>query len=551
MKNKKYIITLIVLAVIMFVFSGVVICEASNSISCDDKDKENNIYVKGIVTELRSIENAFPNITFYEDYCLDKNTLIQYYCINNTDSSFKSYNCINGCSDGVCERKDKTPFCGDGICEGDENYTNCPKDCKKINCKDSDKGKDYYKKGILTHTITGYGASIFPNTSIKIEMDICFDNKTLKEYYCSGNNYFFEKYKCPKYCYNGACVDEIPKSSENNNCTDSDGGKNYYVKGTLTAKNGEQITDYCSNDYYVKEYFCPTNYDGIDSVDYNCPNGCKDGACINLSGDGETTEDDPSKNSYLEEKKINNFRVEEGYYVFDIFFIFEDFYIDGVKVDDVQKYYLGGAVHTLYKIPCKEGKKLEAFFVNNYSGHQTRTTYDISQYNCDENAQDGFEQTEEDCPEFYICPDGITKVEWCKKTTFPDEYNEEGSITTSASACQCKINPQEACPSKMPKKPAKHSELDLTCKNSCQYKNKCIPFGTRVEETQTYCSIEEELESQKQIDAKCQNNYECISNACISGKCMDVEAQLSFLKKLWCKVINLFDKEAYEECLVK
>jgi hypothetical protein len=80
------------------------------------------------------------------------------------------------------------------------------------------------------------------------------------------------KYYCEKDC--------IPSDY----CTDSDGGLNYYVYGTITGidKDGEGNPpgDYCWADGKgVMEGYCtPEGY--IDFSSYACPNGCKDGACL-------------------------------------------------------------------------------------------------------------------------------------------------------------------------------------------------------------------------------------------------------------------------------
>jgi hypothetical protein len=69
-------------------------------------------------------------------------------------------------------------------------------------------------------------------------------------------------------------------------CTDSDGGKNYYTKGTVTVCTfyvdgggcGAAV-DQCSSDgTTLTEGYC----DGTDgkSVKYECPNGCRNGVCI-------------------------------------------------------------------------------------------------------------------------------------------------------------------------------------------------------------------------------------------------------------------------------
>ena len=69
---------------------------------------------------------------------------------------------------------------------------------------------------------------------------------------------------------------------EGQSCTDSDGGLNYYIKGNTygTSADGSSWnkTDYCEGNI-INEYNCNGNLPG-DGGSYNCPNGCKDGACI-------------------------------------------------------------------------------------------------------------------------------------------------------------------------------------------------------------------------------------------------------------------------------
>jgi hypothetical protein len=75
-------------------------------------------------------------------------------------------------------------------------------------------------------------------------------------------------------------------------CTDSDGGKNYYVRGTVSY-NGQTYTDECgmctgarlskgpspSPHCLLKEYYCDNNQ--VKSIWYNCPFGfsCESGRC--------------------------------------------------------------------------------------------------------------------------------------------------------------------------------------------------------------------------------------------------------------------------------
>ncbi len=74
-------------------------------------------------------------------------------------------------------------------------------------------------------------------------------------------------------------------------CTDSDGGKNYYVKGTATRTHitypeegyeGGEFGDKCVDTKTLEEFFCEGGGDNDAlSVTYQCPYGCKDGACVN------------------------------------------------------------------------------------------------------------------------------------------------------------------------------------------------------------------------------------------------------------------------------
>ena len=83
---------------------------------------------------------------------------------------------------------------------------------------------------------------------------------------------------------------------QNTTCTDSDGGKNYFTKGTTYGRHqvgqGPQIKnwdDYCANPNSLVEFSCRSlTYPDSDKLDVwsdynNCPNGCNNGACIQNS----------------------------------------------------------------------------------------------------------------------------------------------------------------------------------------------------------------------------------------------------------------------------
>ena len=63
-------------------------------------------------------------------------------------------------------------------------------------------------------------------------------------------------------------------------CEDSDLGLNYYWAGYVTVFGIPYSVinyDTCIDLDTVREYYC--DGDTLDSVDYDCPDGCVDGAC--------------------------------------------------------------------------------------------------------------------------------------------------------------------------------------------------------------------------------------------------------------------------------
>jgi hypothetical protein len=66
-------------------------------------------------------------------------------------------------------------------------------------------------------------------------------------------------------------------TSASSGCTDSDGGKNYYVKGT-TCLGDRCKTDGCLDNTKIIEYYC--SWGNMVSRTSICASKCQDGACI-------------------------------------------------------------------------------------------------------------------------------------------------------------------------------------------------------------------------------------------------------------------------------
>ena len=176
-------------------------------------------------------------------------------------------------------------------------------------------GKNYYVKGectLFSLNPVYYTDICFANWSGGAEMDPTY--KKLMEYFLDENGMCaVEEYTCPTTCSDGACVvsgtpvcgdgtcsktEDIDNCPEDctpiATCTDSDGGLNYYVNGSLILYNNPSqgynaySQDYCNGDN-LREVYCDTNgvVDGVygySEIFYNCSNGCSDGACVSGNG---------------------------------------------------------------------------------------------------------------------------------------------------------------------------------------------------------------------------------------------------------------------------
>jgi len=72
------------------------------------------------------------------------------------------------------------------------------------------------------------------------------------------------------------------------------------------------------------------------------------------------------------------------------------------------------------------------------------------------------------------------------------------------------------------------------CKFGCMYDGKCFPIGVR--SNGTYCGGELFISQQKASDEVCENNFECTSNVCVSGKCINeglLQKILSWFKNIF------------------
>lgn len=221
--------------------------------------------------------------------------------------------------------------------------------------------------------------------------------------------------QCPNGCKDGACINETKPQPIA--CTDSDGGKNYNQQGSvikidLSGTSTNLGTDFCTEAGQLMEYQCctvdsPCPYtgfvEGSGSHVYNCPNGCKDGACLNVAGE----------------------------------------------------------------LTCPPDKEV------------------------------------------------IVQMDKCKESglDYIKKVNGNGCIVVTC-AEKTKEKPEE-----VPKKAAE-------C-GGCLLDDKCLPIGTRA--NKQYCDIDNKMKDIKADSASCSNNFECTSNLCVNDACVAGNVWQKFL----------------------
>lgn len=243
---------------------------------CYDSDGGKDLFVKG--TTGRATGGS-------TDYCPSEATIFEYTCQDNGVRGHRYY-CPSGY---VCE---------EGACVA--NSVPAEKHESDFTCSDSDGGSnsEVYRNGTVTFcstvTFSGSGGGGGGRGCGDSE-DYCTGN-VVTEYACTDSKITIYKYTCPYGCTGGACLKQTITSES---CTDSDGGNNYNVSGTITYCTSSISTDIgissgggggggggsCSSYSDSCDGNVLTEYDCYDKKPvhqyYTCyPYACSNGACI-------------------------------------------------------------------------------------------------------------------------------------------------------------------------------------------------------------------------------------------------------------------------------
>ncbi|MCX6803788.1 MAG: hypothetical protein NTY48_04435, partial [Candidatus Diapherotrites archaeon] len=133
----------------------------------------------------------------------------------------------------------------------------------------------------------------------------------------------------------------------------------------------------------------------------------------------------------------------------------------------------------------------------------------------------------------YDCADG-KKVTWC---------------SCIGAEWRCITAPEAVC----------SGAGSLAC-TGCENKldKTCVSTGTRIisdlgatinpavdrtiVETPLFCDLDKSFKEQKADGAVCQNNYECTSNTCSSGKCVNIQEQLTKQNDILQQIVDWLSK---------
>ncbi len=140
-------------------------------------------------------------------------------------------------------------------------------------CTDSD-GRDYFKQGTVEVVKNNEKGSDYCSPGKKL-----YPNLLLEKVCLLSGDYLstsIDQIYCDAPCDNGAC----PISTKTAKCTETDNGKDLFVKGTTKYEGGQLLlTDSCVTASAVRENYCE---DGVIKQKIILCDGasCSDGACV-------------------------------------------------------------------------------------------------------------------------------------------------------------------------------------------------------------------------------------------------------------------------------
>lgn len=432
-------------------------------------------------------------------------------------------------------------------------------------CKDSDGGKNYYTRGNASTSQCVYYTGVGGCGASKPKTDTC-DGEVLTEYYCDGIELKSINYTCPYGCSNGACLAEKPVTTE---CTDTDGGKDYYTKGATSAPRMGTTYDACYNGAVLVEAYCLG--DGIKTEEYNCLHGCSNGVCLKEAPTPPTEEEVQADLGAYPAPFVQNgvadvtiiYGADAPAVYMETVSLFTSSLASQLVTEGSGK--LGDVIMT--DAEAEASKPLTNLIIvgganiNRISAQLGGVAYPTSGE--DITAIYGYKEGEA-LLKFYASPysagkkallvagwTGISTREGAyfliHKTTYlhgtsekllTDLVGVEEEQTAFIAEKEESITEEEE--GNVAEEALKEKLKTGECMG-CLHDTTCLPFGQRlkIEEISSYCSIDGVFRPQMPIGAECENDYECSSNECGNGKCIST---YSLLQKIFELLKTIFGK---------
>jgi hypothetical protein len=234
---------------------------------------------------------VYINKSYIEkDLCLNKEEVSEKYCYSGR-IDLRTFTCPGICEDGACLSKETFEKC---VFPTGLDCIDKPRLCADVNQiafkLKNNLGFDIEILDIDSQNCTyGQGTLLIENSESTFLTLNCNDMEPGK----MVDKFVEVKYKNLVSNLTHLVVGEIEgysKICESIECTDSDGGKDLYKKGIAKGTGWGtdsyvEIEDYCikegPKEGRLAESHCIEGY--VTSSSYECPNGCDDGACLNVS----------------------------------------------------------------------------------------------------------------------------------------------------------------------------------------------------------------------------------------------------------------------------
>ncbi len=419
----------------------------------------------------------------------------------------------DGCPIYSCQATPVCPStkCNDGgvyECKIIDNQCSCPT-CPavkpiELRCLDYDNGLDYYEKGLIKWMVS--------DGSWNQNYDSCVDNNNLYEGSCDFSEVYLDGKKaykvtsfiCPNGCSDGACI-KGEQVTEKITCKfqDTQNEQKCYIAGGFS--DADLNTKYCIAPAGLSS--CVITYTGYKGEKVTWKSSC---------GQYQyTTQDGNDEVIYFKcsEGKTNITQVlNKG---------FRNVYFEC---------YDGAESKSTDRAACKSTDYWKKFATNFCENH-----CDKKSGKCGINSF----SIGEECylEERVIC--GVGNLPPCESETVVIQAQCE----IDSDCPQPKCGETEKCAGVSVKCSegkciyGSATEPMLICKDSCPLDGKCYPFGYR--KSGNFCSDSGGFVAQSEGNKVCDNNFECSSNVCVSGKCVSE----GFIQKIMNWFSKLFGSE--------